>query len=481
MRDPGRGHGPWNGRRADAALRRSYADAEPLSYWLDSPDRPEASAPLTGESTCELAIVGGGLTGLWAALLAKQRDPDRDVVLIEGDRIAVAASGRNGGFMMSSLTHGISNGQARFPAEMQTLERLGLESFESILQTLMEHGIDCDLELGGALDVAVEPHELEELEPGAEELRRFGHDVTVLDREAVRAEVHSPIYLGGLWQRSGVALIDPAKLCWGLARAAGALGVRIYEGTPATRLRSVPGAVEIELDAGRLRAERVLLATSAFPALVAAARRRVVPVYDYVLVTEPLSAAQMSAIGWANRQGISDLANRFHYYRLTADDRILWGGFDAVYYYASRIDPALDQREESFAMLASHLLTAFPQLEGIRFTHRWGGAIDTSSRFFAFYGTALAGRVGYAVGHTGLGVGASRFAAATGLDLVDGRDTEATRLAAVRSRPLPFPPEPLRWAAIELTRSSMAAADERQGRRGPWLRALDRAGLGFDS
>ena len=139
-----------------------------------------------------------------------------------------------------------------------------------------------------------------------------------------------------------------------------------------------------------------------------------------------------------------------------------------------------EQRESSFELLAAHFFTLFPQLEGIRFSHRWGGAIDTCSRFFAFYGTALGGRAAYTVGHTGLGVGASRFGAEVALDLLDGRSTEATSLRAIRSKPLPFPPEPLRWGVIELTRNRLAAADRRDGKRGLWLRTLDRFGLGFD-
>ena len=143
--------------------------------------------------------------------------------------------------------------------------------------------------------------------------------------------------------------------------------------------------------------------------------------------------------------------------------------------------PELEQSEECFAGLAQRFFTTFPQLQGLRFTHRWGGAIDTCSRFFAFTGTAHDGKVAYTVGHTGLGVCASRFGASVALDLLDGVASEATRLRAIRSRPLPFPPEPLRWAAIELTRNRLDAADRNGGRRGLWLRALDRAGLGFNS
>ena len=132
-------------------------------------------------------------------------------------------------------------------------------------------------------------------------------------------------------------------------------------------------------------------------------------------------------------------------------------------------------------MLAEHLLATFPQLEGLRATHTWGGAVDTCSRFAPFWGTAMRGQVGYVLGFTGLGVGASSFGARTALDLLDGVDSEAAGLKMVRQRPLPFPPEPLRWAGIQITRHQLARADANGGRRSLWLRALDAAGLGFDS
>jgi glycine/D-amino acid oxidase-like deaminating enzyme len=206
-----------------------------------------------------------------------------------------------------------------------------------------------------------------------------------------------------------------------------------------------------------------------------------VPVYDYALMTEPLSAEQLAAIGWRNRQGLADVANQFHYYRLTADNRILWGGYDAVYYFGGALRDELDQRGQTFDKLARQFFETFPQLAGLRFSHKWGGAIDTSTRFFAHQRSALGGRVAYSVGYTGLGVGASRFGAQVMLDLLDGRRSEALALKAIGSRPLPFPPEPLRYAGIQLPRRALARADERQGRRGPWLRLLDRMGLGFDS
>jgi len=454
-------------------------DAAPRPFWLDHPDAPPTRPPLDGSAEADLVVVGGGLTGLWTALQAAEEG--KRVVLLEGERIAFGASGRNGGFCAASLTHGIANGLARWPGEMETLERLARENLDGIRATVARNAIECGWQDRGVIDVATEPHQLEWLAQQAAQLRRFGWDAELLDAAALRAQIDSPTYLGGVWSRDSAALVDPARLCWGLARAAEEAGAVVHESSPVIALRPEGAGVRADTASGSVRSRHALLATSAFPPLVRAIRRYVVPVYDYVLVTEPLSEAQHHAIGWRGRQGISDMANRFHYYRQTDDGRIVWGGYDAIYDFGGRVAPERDQRPETFELLAEHFFATFPQLEGLRFTHRWGGAIDTCSRFSALWGRALGGRAAYVVGFTGLGVGASRFGARVALDLLDGRDTERTRLEMVRRRPLPFPPEPARWAGIQLTQRALARADERAGRRGPWLRTLDRLGLGFDS
>ena len=423
--------------------------------------------------------MGGGFTGLWAALLAA---PHEEVVLLEGDRCGWGASGRNGGFAEASLTHGLENGLSRWPDEIGELERLSRENFSAMRETLERRGIDAAWDEPGVIDVATRAHEVPWLAEAAESAREHGEEVTLLDAEAVRAEVDSPTYLGGLWHHTGGALVDPARLAWGLRRAALDDGVRIHEHTQAARLRREGDGVLVETPHGRLHARRVLLATNAYKPLIRSIQRYVVPVYDYVLVTEPLSNEQRRAVGWERRQGVADSGNRFHYYRLTPDGaRILWGGYEAIYHFRNGMRPELEDHAPTFELLASTFAATFPQLEGIRFTHRWAGAIDTCSRFCVTFGRAMGGRVSYAVGYTGLGVVASRFGARVALDLLHGRDTELTRLQMVRSRPIPFPPEPLRYAAIQTTRRALARADERGGRRGPWLRALDRIGAGFDS
>jgi glycine/D-amino acid oxidase-like deaminating enzyme len=459
----------------------ALADAVPAPYWLDRPDAPPATDPLVAAEAADLAVVGAGYSGLWTALRAKERDPGRDVVVVEARTAGWAASGRNGGFCSASLTHGFDNGLSRFPDEIDTLERLGRANLDDIEATVARYGIACDFERTGELVVATAAWQMRDLAESHAAARARGIDVQLLGRAEVRAELDSPTYLGGLWDRTGCAMVDPGRLVWGLRRACMDSGVRLYENTPAVRITPSAGGLRVETSTGRVDAARVALATGAHGRLLRRLRHYVVPVYDYALMTEPLSPTLKAAIGWAHRQGVGDGGYQFHYYRLTADDRILWGGYDVVYYRGGRIAEEQDQREATFATLARHFAETFPQLAGIRFTHKWGGVIDVCGRFSGFFGTAYRGRLAYAAGYTGLGVGASRFGADVMLDLLDGRPTERTRLAMVRRKPLPFPPEPVRSAVIQLTRWSIGRADRHDGRRNLWLRTLDRLGLGFDS
>ena len=265
-----------------------------------------------------------------------------------------------------------------------------------------------------------------------------------LDAAGVRAEVASPAYYGGLWDRDGCALVDPARLAWGLRRACLDAGVRIYEQTPVGAIHPEGPGLRLSTPHGSVRAPRAALGTGAYPPLLRRLRLYLVPVYDYAMMTEPLSADQRAGLGWRNRQGLADMGNQFHYYRLTGDGRILWGGYDAVYYNGGLITAGQDQRPVTFARLAEQFFETFPQLEGLRFTHTWGGVIDTCARFCVFFGTAHRGRLAYAAGYTGLGVGASRFGGNVLLDLLSGQPTERTALGLVAGKPVPFPPEPLR-------------------------------------
>ncbi|MFL6025021.1 MAG: NAD(P)/FAD-dependent oxidoreductase [Marmoricola sp.] len=470
-----------NATLADVAL----AHAVPRPFWLEDPARPGALPALTADTSADLVVVGGGYLGLWTALLAVTREPGRDVLLIEAETCGHAASGRNGGFCEASLTHGFGNGLARWPEELQSLLRLGRENLDAIEAAVSGEQIDCDFVRSGALSVATTPEQVIGLPEEQAEAAAHGHRLTLLDTAGTRALVDSPTYLGALHDPD-VAVLEPARLAWGLREACLRRGVRIHEGTRATRLGRAPhgivrGRVEVRTERATVTARRVLLATNAFRPLLRRLRLMTVPVYDYALMTEPLSAEQRAAIGWSGREGVGDRTNLFHYYRTTRDGRILWGGYDAVYHFASRQGAAYEGLAPTHEVLAEHFFATFPQLEGLGFTHAWGGVIDTCTRFTAFHGTAYDGAVAYALGFTGLGVGATRFAAEVALDQLAGEETERTALRMVRERPLPFPPEPLRWTGIELTRRSLARADANGGRENLWLRTMARMGMGFDS
>ena len=473
---------PWPDTPPTPAQREAFADAIVRPYWLDALPAREPRPPLAGAAETDLCIVGGGFTGLWAALHAKADDPSRDVVVLEAETVGFGASGRNGGFAHGSLTHGIENGLARFAEEMPQLTRLSSENFAGFVSDLERLGVECDLELTGDLGVALEPHEVGWLEETAELLGRYGHEHELFDEAAVRAEVASPTYLGGLWDKTDAGLVDPGKLAVGLAEAALAAGVRIHERTPATGIEDDGAGVRVLTEAGYVRAAGVVLATSAYPPLLRAIRRYVVPVYDYVLMTEPLTPEQRESIGWKTAPG--GRRRREPVPLLPVDRRTGGSSGAATRRCTATAAPSgptsttIRRRSRCSRSISSRRsrsskACASPTAGAARSTRAAGSRSSSGRR--------TAAGSSYAVGYTGLGVVSTRFGARVALDLLDGRETEATRLRYVRSKPVPFPPEPLRCGVVQFTRNRLAAADRNAGRRGLWLRTLDRLGLGFDS
>ena len=453
------------------------------SFWFTTGDPGPVRAPVSGVRRADIAIIGAGFTGLWAAIALLDTDPSLSVVVLEAERVGWGASGRNGGFCEASLTHGLSNGLLHYGEEIDALEAEGRRNLAELVAFVRDEGIDAELEETGSLGVATQPHQVAELAAYVELGERHGSGFRFLDRAAIQAEVHSPRWLAGF--RAGpehCVMVNPAKLAWGLAAAAERRGAVICEGSRVTGIRRRAGGVTLVIDGGAtVEAAHALVATSAYSGWMRRLVPVFVPVYDYVLMTEPLTPAQLASIGWAGREGMSDAGNQFHYFRRSADDRILWGGYDAVYHPGSRVTPEHDQWPATFAKLAHNFGVAFPQLAGIGFTHRWGGAIDTTTRFTVTFGEALGGRVHYALGYTGLGVGASRWGGGILRDLVLRPDSPLLDLRFVRSSPLPIPPEPLRTPAVELMRRAVMDADDHEGRSGWFLRAMDALGIGFDS
>src|SRR3954468_21254608 len=469
------------------------------SYWFATGASGPRRAAFHGRRQVDVAIIGGGFTGLWTAIALLSADPSLSVVVLEAERVGSGASGRNGGVGCASLTHGLSNGLLHFADELDELEHEGLRNLAELVAFARDEGIDCELEATGTLDVATQPHQVEGLREYVELAARYGADLELLSGDEVRAAVRSPLFLAGV--RSGperCVMLNPAKLAWGLADAVERRGGTIHEGSRVTGVTRRAGGVTVRIT-GRasaaggavpvhggdteavLDASQVIVATSAYSGWLRRLVPLFVPVYDYVLVTAPLSAEQRASIGWKDREGMSDAGYQFHYFRLTADDRILWGGYDAIYHPGNRVGPEHDDRPVTFERLAAQFRATFPQLDPVPFTHRWGGAIDTTTRFHVTFGDALGGRGHYALGDTGLGVGARRWAAGILGDRLLDPASPRLRMRFVRSRPFPVPPEPVRTPAVELMRRAVIAADEHAGERGLFLRAMEALGIGFDS
>jgi glycine/D-amino acid oxidase-like deaminating enzyme len=450
-------------------------------FWLDQAARPEPLPPLSGDQRCELLIVGGGFTGMWAALQAKESSPELDIILIEATEIGDGASGRNGGFLSHLLAHGDMNAEQYFPGEGAKLAELGRQNLREFIDTLERYQIDARYEPTGNIVVTTRRVQNAAAEQTASAARRTGEDVVWLNEDEVREKVNSPTYCGGIWHRGGQdGLVDPAYLCWGLKQTILSLGVRVFEATALLRLDSRSGGMQVDCPNGSVRCQKVLMATNAYRNPIGKARRSVIPVWDYALATEPLTESQRAEIGWQGREGLSNVANMFHYYRMTQDNRITWGGGTTVcYYYGGGTGPKLSDPRKRYIQLAEEFLQTFPQLEGIRFTHRWSGIIGSSTRFCMVPGVAFDGRVAWSIGYTGLGVGATRFGARVGLELLGYRPSEILEMQFVRKPAMAWPPEPLRWIGVTLTRNEMARADRNDGQRGLWLKLLDRLKLGF--
>jgi glycine/D-amino acid oxidase-like deaminating enzyme len=466
----------------DPIVLSSLADLQPSLYWLDAdPLEPESHSALVSDVTTDLCIVGAGYTGLWTALLAKERNPKREVVIVEQRETGNGASGRNGGFCNASLTHGFVNGYTRFPDEMALIEKLGRDNLNQIEATIKKYNIDCDFERSGELRVAVAPWQLDGLKEEAIARNNTGDHVELLSKEQIRKRVNSPLYEGALFDADGTALVDPAHLVWGLEKACLSLGVKIYENSKVEQLSDEGSYVLVKTAYGQVRANKVALATNVYTPLLKSVKKYVIAVYDFQLVTQPLTKVQLESIGWKDREGLSDAGYQFHYYRLTKENEILWGGYDAIYNDKGKVRQEYEARPETYAKLATNFFKTFPQLAGIKFTHGWGGAIDTCSRFSPFWGTDFDNKVAYVLGYTGLGVASTRFGASTMLDLLDEIESEATSLQMVKHKPIPFPPEPFRFLLIRLTQWSINRADQNKGRRNLWLTLLDQIGLGFNS
>ena len=459
-----------------SAAQSALENTKFYPYWLDTLDRHDPKAGLAEDMTTDLLIIGGGFTGLWAAVQAKEAAPDRLVLLIEANHIAIGASGRPGAILSTSLMHGMSNSNRLYAEEMEQLEALGKQNMDGFRETIEKYRIDCDVEWTGELTVAVGDEGIEDIEEEYSLYKRFGHDAHLLDKEQIKYEINSPLFSGGLWSKKRSGIINPAKLAWGLKNVAEDLGVRIHEQTPMLKSRLEGNKVLVKTPEADITADKVILATNAFTKQKRSVASRVAAIRDRIVMTEPLTQEQLLSVGWQNRQGVYDTRTQLNYMRLTSDNRILFGG-RLGYFFNNNTDPEDDKTAEPFLPLVESFYKTFPSLKGVRFSHAWSGPIALTTRMAVHYQHYHNDKMIYAGGYSGFGVTASRFAARVALAIVDGEDIPEKQLNFATTLPAWIPPEPFRWLGAKITMYALDTCDEKKGWRILWLKLVDAMGF----
>ncbi len=450
---------------------------EESCYWMAT--HPISIQPsLERELRTDIAIIGAGFTGLWTSLFLKQLAPSVEVTIVEKNFAGFGGSGRNGGILGETVDHSHQLAIQHFGRdEAKRLAEAGKENISEMQQFFTMHRLDCDYEPTGRLFVALTESQLEECHRAIESAKELG--VTshqLLNAQQMQAQIKSPLYHGGIISTEG-GILNPMKLIDGLKRIALQQGVQIFENSAVKNLKQG----QIQTERGILNSRKIILATDVFshflfPQLL----HRFLPLYDYILVSEPLTHSQLELIGWRNRQGVTDARTFFNYYRLTRDSRILWGTSEAKYYPPNSVNESHDHSESHYKALRESFAKHFPQLEELRFEFAWGGPIASTTRLTPFFGSFHNGQTLYALGYTGHGIGSTRIAATILAHQALELSNPLLDLSMVINEPFPYPPEPLRRVAVEQVTKALRRTDQ-GAKPGLLLKILDWMGIGFSS
>ena len=429
-------------------------DYRSLSFWHDSVDDDlTPRAALDGDLDTDIAIVGGGLTGLWSAYYLNQHDPSLRIVVLEKDIAGFGASGRNGGWC-----------SALFPASTRSLERRhgrndAIRMRQAMIDTVDEvgrvtraEGIDCDFAKGGTIAYARSEVQLQAAIDEAAEAAAFGvDDISLLGASSVAGAAGA---IGGTLDPA-CARLHPAKLVRGLARVLEGRGIRILEQTEV--LDYEPHRVVT--NRGTVTAASVIVATEGYGATLPKTKRKILPLYSLMIATEPLSDAVWDDIGIAHGQTFSDFRHLLIYGQRTADNRFAFGGRGARYHLGSTIRPEYDSVPRVFDHLHETLTDLFPQAAQARVTHRWGGPLGVPRDWYATASYNRKNGMAFAGGYVGDGLSTTNLAGRTLADLITGKKTDLTSLPWVNHRSPSWEPEPLRFIASNLGLMAMGVAD----------------------
>ena len=452
------------------AVPGAAPDYDAVSWWLEDAGDLTPRPPLPGPTDCDVLIVGAGYSGLWTAWYLKQRDPALRVVICEAHIAGYGASGRNGAWCVANL--GVTPGELarRFGADTARATDAAMRAaVDEVGAAADAAGIDAAWHKGGVLRVARGDHEVAALNAGWRTRVELGMagGARLLGPEELAERVRIADARGAVFDPD-CAVVHPGRLVRGLATAVQRQGVHLYEQTPVRRI--VPGAGGRRPVAttpfGDVTADVVVLAGEAYLTQLPGLQRRLLPLYSLVVLTEPLSPAQQSEIGWDNRECLSSHRLTVDYLSRTPDGRILFGGRGAPYHFASGIEPGFDRHAPTHERLKMSLVEWFPALAGIGFTHAWGGPLGMPRDWLPTFAMNRSTGIGGAFGYTGQGVATSNLAGRVLADLVTGTASPLASLPMVAHRSRRWEPEPLRWLATRYMQHALAGIDARAQRTG---------------
>jgi glycine/D-amino acid oxidase-like deaminating enzyme len=442
------------------------------SWWLEDAlareGDPEPAPALAGDATADVAIVGGGYTGLWTALALREQEPELRVTLLEAEICGHGPSGRNGGFV-----HGYWGAFASILpvlGEERALElaRAGERIVPGIRAWAEARGEDVWLREAGMLEVSAAPTQDAAVESAVAAAGRVGHQeqAVALTPEEVAQRISSPVFRAGVYYPDG-ATVHPGLLVRALRRAALDAGVTLHEGTRVTAVNA-GSQNELETSGGTLRAPEVVLATNAALTAWQPAGRNLTNFGSYVVLTEPAPDA-LEEIGWTGGEAIFDARMFLHYFRTTNDGRVLMGSGTGPIGFGGRIDDRFSRDSPTAARAEAGLRRLLPGLADVRVERAWGGPIDVSADHLPFFRTKPDTRIHYGAGYSGHGVGPSWLGGHILASLALGSADEWTRLPLATRKVPRLPGEPFRRIGGGLVRWAIMTCEsaEEEGRTPP--------------
>ena len=462
---------------ADLELRPGRGERSPwLREALAAEGDPPPLAPSPGPFQVDVAIVGGGYTGLWSALELRRRAPELQVAILEQDICGGGSSGRNGGFVNAWWDELDTLVELYGEARAVEAAREASRSVHAIGAWCEAHGVDAHFRHAGMLAVSTTPLHDDRPLGSVRVAQRLGvgEELVALTPEAVALRCRSPEFRGGALMRDG-ATVQPALLARGLRRVALEHGVVIHEGTRVEpRVRRDGDGLRLtaisEHGQHEVRARQVVLATNAWGIGWAPLKRAALAWGSYMVRSEPLSDVQLAELGWTGGESIYTARFNVEYVHVTRDRCIAIGSGGGLPGYNGRIGSVFTDDIGSARRAARAFRTLFPQLREVRLTDAWGGPIDVSGDHLPRFGSVPGMPLHYAIGFSGNGVGPSHLAGRVLAALALGSDEPLTRLALVSRPPRRLPPEPFRYIGARILRAAIVRreGDEMAGRRPPW-------------